>query len=187
MVGSVKLLFVLALTTGMLVLTPSTSWACSCSGGTTAEQVKSAETVLDGTVAWVAGNGITRTYSVQVAKVFKGKAGEREKLVTPADGAMCGLGGLATNKRYLFFIQGEHPGLMQVTSCGGSTPYDAALAAKIQAITGEPTGPFATPGSRRGAVDEDPINGTAWYTVVGTGAIVALVLGGLILLRRKAG
>jgi hypothetical protein len=188
MVRAVKLLFVLALTVGMLVLTPSTSWACSCAMRTTAQHVQGADTVVDGTVNWVASNGITTTYSVKVSKVFKGKAAENEKLVGAADESACGLGSLVTDKRYLFFIDGKHPGHMGVSLCsGGAVPYDEALATKIISATGEdPTGPFATPGSRPGAIDEDPIEGTPWYTVLGTVAVIAVVLTGLLLVARRS-
>jgi hypothetical protein len=187
MLRTAKLLLVLAVSAGILVLTPQSSWACSCAISTTAQQVERAGTVVDATLDWVATNGITTTYSVKVSKVYKGKAAEREKLVGSASAASCGLGSLATDQRYLFFIDGKHPGQMRVSLCSGTVPYDAALAAKVQAVTGEdPTGPFATPGSKPGAVDEDPINGTAWYTVVITGLVLAGVLGGLIWVRRKA-
>ena len=188
MLGSARLLFVLAVTAGMLVLTPQTSWACSCAVSTTAQQVQRAGTVVDATLDWVATNGISTTYSVKVSKVYKGKAAEREKLIGSAQESACGVGSLVTDKRYLIFIDGKHPGKMTLSLCGGgAVPYDEALAAKIQAATGEePTGPFATPGSRPGAVDEDPISGTPWYTVVVTGLVLAGVLGGLIWLRRKA-
>ena len=53
------------------------------------------------------------------------------------------------------------------------------------AILDVAAGIFATPGSRPGAVDEDPIAGTAWYTALGTGAVLAAVLGALVLFRRR--
>src|SRR5690242_2182216 len=112
MVRTAKLLCVLAVTAGMLVLTPSTSWACSCVMRTTAQQVHSAGTVVDATVDWVSTNGITTTYSVKVSKVFKGKAAEKEKLVGSAQESACGLGSLVSDKRYLIYIHGEHPGAM---------------------------------------------------------------------------
>ncbi|RNL81403.1 hypothetical protein [Nocardioides marmorisolisilvae] len=186
MLRTARLLFVLAVTAGMLVLTPQTSWACSCVSMTTAELVKNAGTVVDAKVDWVATNGITTTYSVKVSQVYKGKAAEKEKLTGAAQESACGLGSLVTDKRYLIYIHGKHPGAMGVSTCsGGAVPYDAALASRIEKITGEPpTGPYATPGSRPGAVDEDPIAGTAWYTVVITGLIVAGALGFLIWIRR---
>ncbi len=187
MLRSVRLLFVLAVTAGILVLTPQTSWACSCASSTTQQQVDRAGTVVGGTLDWVATNGISTTYSVIVDKVYKGKAAEREKLVGNASEAACGLGSLATDERYLFFIDGRHPGQMNVSLCTGTTPYDAKLASEIVSITGEePTGPFATPGTRTGAVDEDQISGTPWYTVVTTGLVLAGVLGFLVWIRRKA-
>ncbi|MFL6106487.1 MAG: hypothetical protein ACJ72L_05950 [Marmoricola sp.] len=188
MLRTAKLLVVLAVTAGMLVLTPQTSWACSCVSRSTVQQVRAAGTIVDARLDWVATNGITTTYSVKVAQVYKGKAAEKEKLTGAAQESACGLGSLVSDKRYLIFIQGEHPGQMNVSLCGGgAVPYDAGMAAKIVSVTGDqPTGPFATPGSRPGAVDEDPIKGTPWYTVVLTGLVLAGVLGGLIWLRRKA-
>jgi hypothetical protein len=181
---ALRTLFVLAIAAGMLVLTPTASWACSCASIPAAAQVKHAETVVDGTLEWVANNGIESTYSVRVDKVYKGKAAEREKLIGPASEAACGLGELATDKRYLFFIDGVHPGQMKVGLCGGSVPYDARLAATIESVTGPPGGPAVAP-VVRGPVDEDPIEGTRWYTVVGTALVVGLVLGGLLWYARR--
>lgn len=181
-----RLLLVLAVSAGMLVLTPGTSWACSCVQSTVAQHVERAETVVDATVQWESSNGIETTYSVEVASQYKGKAAETEKLVSPASLAACGLGDLATGERYLFFVRGKHPGQMKIDSCGGSTPYAAATAAQVEAVTGEPTAPYVTPPVARGATDQDPIAGTSVGSILGTTAIIALVIGGLVWLRRKA-
>lgn len=181
-----RMLLVLAVTAGMLVLTPGTSWACSCVTSTTAEQAQRADTVVDGTLSYVTTNGIERTYGVSVTGVYKGRSADFEKLVSNANEASCGLGDLATGKRYLFFISGEHPGRMRVGLCGGSTLYDARVAAAIAAVTGPPTVPSEIRQPPRGPVDEDPIAGTAWYTAVGTTLVLAAVLVGLIWLRRSS-
>ena len=179
-----RLLFVLAVTAGMLVLTPQTSWACSCAVSSTAQQVHAAGTVVDGTLDWVATNSITTTYSVKVSKVFKGRAAAREKLVGSANAASCGLGSLATRKRYLFFIEGKHPGKMSVSLCGGTTRYDATLAAKIQRVTGRaPTGPSATPGSK---VTADDDGGRGPWLVVGAATALAILAALVLLARRRA-
>ena len=73
----------------------------------------------------------------------------REKLRSPAHEATCGLGDLATNRRYLFFIEGRHPGLMKVTLCGGSRAYDASTAQAVQRITGPARPPLAPPPTSR--------------------------------------
>ncbi|WP_183407750.1 hypothetical protein [Nocardioides marmoriginsengisoli] len=182
--AALRTLLVLAVAAGILVLTPSASWACSCAMVPTAASVKHAETVVDGTLKWVASNGVETTYSVSVDKVYKGRAAAREKLVGPADEAACGLGSLATDERYLFFINGTHPGRMRVSLCGGTVPYDARTAAEIQAVTGVPRGPMAPP-VVSGPVTKDPDEGTRWLPVVGSSLAVGLVLGGLLLLARR--
>jgi len=181
-----RMLLVLAVTAGMLVLTPTPSWACSCAVQETAAQVERADTIVDATLAWTSTNGLERTYSLQIDQVFKGRAAAREKVLTQASEAACGLGNLATDERYLFFITGEHLGTMTSSLCSGTAPYDATLAGEIEAVTGEPTGPTELAVPQRGPTDPDQIEGTAWYTVVGTGLTLAVVLGGLIWLRRKA-
>lgn len=180
-----RTLMVLAIAVGMLVLTPTASWSCSCAVQETAVQVKRADTVVDATVVWVATNGIERTYSLKIDQVYKGKAAEFEKVQTPASEAACGLGSLAPEERYLFFITGEHLGQMSSGLCSGTAPYAAGLAAEIEAVTGPPSGPTELAVQPTGPVDEDQIEGTAWYTVVGTALTLAAVIGGLIWLRRK--
>ncbi|MCW2753646.1 MAG: hypothetical protein JWQ32_1057 [Marmoricola sp.] len=176
-----RLVLVLAVTAGMLVLSPGPSWACSCVSGTTADHVKRAETILDGTLEWTSSNGLTTTYGVQVEDVFKGRAGVREKLLSPANAATCGLGDLATNERYVFFVTGIHPGVMQVTSCGGSAPYAAALAAQVRAATGPPGRPIPEPV----AVVSGHGSGHRWAWITGVLVIGAAVTGALTWSRRR--
>ncbi|MFL6160024.1 MAG: hypothetical protein ACJ72D_28380 [Marmoricola sp.] len=181
-----RILFVVALIAGLVFLTPSAALACSCVVSTPQEQVQRAGTILDGSVVWSATNGLETTYSVKVDQVFKGRAAAREKLITNANEGSCGLGELATGKRYLFFVSGEHPGRMTVSLCGGTTAYDAALVAKVQAATGPPHGPVATPASRSTKVDDSRTRGTSVGTVVATAVVLGLVLGGLLWLRRAS-
>lgn len=180
-----RVLMVLAVSVGMLVLTPSASWACSCAQQSVAAQVDRADTVVDAVVRWTSTNGIERTYSLEIDQVYKGRAAQFEKVLTPASEAACGLGDLATDERYLVFIQGVHLGTMSADLCSGTSPYGAGLAGDIEAVTGPPTGPTELVVPQEGALDPDQIEGTAWYTVVGTAAVLAAVLGGLIWLRRR--
>lgn len=181
-----RALLVLAVVAGTMVLNPTSSWACSCQVQETAELVERADTIVDATLVWTSTNGIERTYSLAIDRVFKGKAAQREKVLTQASDAACGLGALETDERYLFFIKGVHLGTMSTTLCSGSGPYDEELADEIVTVIGEePTGPTELAIPERGPVDPDQIEGTAWYTVVGTAATLAAVIGGLIWLRRK--
>lgn len=167
----------LTVTLGMLVLTPSPSWACSCAIMSTAQQVAQAGTVASGTVGWTATDGQKRTYQVEIDQVYKGAAGSSEKLVTQASEAACGLADLAPGKRYLFFIDGVHPGSMRVGLCGGTTAYDAATARQVEAITGPPGKPLAP------APGESTQRPSGDHTTL----VVALSVGALLLLVAVVG
>ena len=167
-----RLLLVVGLLTGLILLNPSAALACSCVVSTTAQQVSRAETIVDGRLEWIASDGIETTYGVKVTNLYKGKAAVREKLVGSASEASCGLGDLATNKRYLFFIKGVHRGTMSVSLCTGTAPYNAVLAAKIAAITGPPTGPYVAPGVQPVQVDDSTGSGTSVWTVLGSAVVV---------------
>jgi hypothetical protein len=168
---------------GVLVLTPGPSWACSCVMATTAQHVRDAVTVASGTVDWTASDGQTRTYRVDVDGVYKGAAAESEKLSTSANDASCGLGSLATGKRYLFFIDGRHPGAMSVSLCGGTVAYDAAVARHVEAVTGPPGKPLTTPVPA--SVADDSGNRTAAVALGAGGLLLAAAVGGLVLRRRR--
>jgi hypothetical protein len=166
-----RCLLALAVTFGILVLTPSPSWACSCAVATTQQHVRDAVTVAAGTVDWTATDGLTRTYKVDFDGVYKGAAGTSEKLVTSANEASCGLANLATGERYLFFIEGRHPGAMRVGLCGGTT--------------GPPGKPVASPGSGIGGQPAE--RHTARTVTIGLGGalLLALAVGAVVARRRQ--
>jgi hypothetical protein len=165
-----RFLLALGLTLGLLVLTPSPSWACSCASATTQQQVDAAGTVAAGTVAWTATDGLSRTYEVRFDAVYKGSAATAEKLHTNASEAACGVGDLAPGKRYLFFIEGTHPGTMRIGLCGGTTAYDEALVQMVTAVTGPPGKPLPAREPTASAESSDHTG-----LVVGLGALVLLI------------
>jgi hypothetical protein len=180
-----RLLLALAVTLGLLVLTPSPSWACSCAATSTAEHVQQAGTVAAGTVDWTATDGQTRTYKVDFDAVYKGVAAGSEKLRTSAYDASCGLGDLATDRRYLFFIEGRHPGTMRVGLCGGTVPYDDAVAREVEQVTGPPGKPLSAPTVESPA--DSSGGGADPLLVLGLGAAALLAIaGGAVVLRRRA-
>jgi hypothetical protein len=165
-----RVLLAAVVTLGMLVLTPSPSWACSCAAATTPQHVKAAGTVAAGTVNWTATDGQTRTYQVGFDAVFKGAAATTEKLRTNANEAACGVGDLAIGKRYLFFVEGEHPGAMRISLCGGTTAYDEAVAREVVAVTGPASKPLAAP-----TAAGQPDNADHTSLIVGLGGLVLLL------------
>lgn len=169
-----------ALALGLLVLTPGPSWACSCAMATTAEHVRAAGTVASGTVDWTASDGQTLTYAVDVDRVYKGAAAMSEKLRTSASDASCGLTDLAPGRRYLFFIEGRHPGTMRIGLCGGTTEYAAARAREVESVTGPPASPIAATSEPQ---TED--TGDRSPVVLGVAGLALLVLAGVAVVRRR--
>jgi tissue inhibitor of metalloproteinase len=177
-----RLLLAAALTFGMLVLTPSPSWACSCVTAKTPQQVNDAVTVASGTVDWTATDGQTRTYKVDFDAVYKGAAAASEKLSTNASEASCGAAALATGKRYLFFIEGKHPGTMRIGLCGGTTAYDDAVARQVQAVTGPPGKPLSTPTPT--TTSDDTSSRTTVIALGAVGLLLVAAIGAFVVRRR---
>jgi hypothetical protein len=174
-------LLAVAVTFGILVLTPSPSWACSCASMTVRQQVQAAVTVASGTVDWTATDGQIRTYKVDFDAVYKGAAAGSEKLRTSANEASCGLAHLAPGKRYLFFIEGRHPGTMRVGLCGGTTAYDDGVARQVAAATGPPGKPLSAP-----TTEPVPADHGRGGTLVGLGVAALALLGiAAAVLRRR--
>lgn len=169
-----RVLLVVALLGGLIFLTPTAALACSCVQRTTAAEVKRADTIVEATLAWTTSNGVDATYGVDVEQVYKGKAATFEKLRTGPNAALCGLGDPVPERRYVFFLQGEHPGQMQVEACGGSALSNQALLSAVQAATGDPTAPVAAP-APTAAAGHTGLGFVGWTLVVlGVGLIVLL-------------
>ena len=182
-----RCLLAFAVSLGLLVLTPSPSWACKCAMADTHQHVEEAVTVASGTVDWTATDGQTRTYKVDFDHVYKGAAAASEKLTTDDVGGACGLADLATRKRYLFFIAGEHPGAMRVGACDGTVAYDDAVAREVEAVTGPPGKPLASPEDAATARASDAGSGTGRAVTLGlVAAVVAGLAAGAVVLRRRS-
>ena len=177
-----RVLLAVAVTFGILVLTPTPSWACSCVMATTPQHVEDAVTIAAGTVDWVATDGQTRTYKVDFDSVYKGAAAESEKVSTNANDAACGLGNLAAGHRYLFFIDGLHPGAMRVGLCGGTVAYDAVIAQQVESVTGPPGEPLDAPT----AAESDDGGTSAVVIALGAAGLLALAAVVGLVLRRRA-
>lgn len=175
------LLLAVGLAVGMVLVNPSVALACSCVTSTAEQHTNQADTVAIGTVGWVSTNGIDRTYSVNFSQVYKGAAGLTEKVLTPDSAAACGVGDLAINEQYVFFLQGKHPGQMKMNSCGGTTKVDALTLDAVQKVTGPPVPPFPSfeSGPTVPAGSTDPVR------VVGIGGLALGALAGIVLAIRR--
>lgn len=177
-----RLLLALAVAFGLLVLAPSPAFACSCAMAPFEEQVERAGTVASGTVDWTATDSQVQTYKVDFDAVYKGSAAGSEKLTTSANEASCGLTDLDPGTRYLFFIDGRHPGAMAVGLCGGTVEFSEAVADKVVAVTGPPGEPLSTPGLE--AKPED--SSTRTFLLVGGAVLLVALAAAVFAVRRRA-
>ncbi|MBO9522723.1 MAG: hypothetical protein J7518_14420 [Nocardioidaceae bacterium] len=177
-----RFLVVLLLAAGMVLVSPSVALACSCVASTPAQAAKRADTVVVATLEWRQDNGIDASYGIRVDQVFKGIAGMREKVHSSASEASCGLGELATDEVYVFFLQGKHPGRLSANQCSGTAPYGEQVVTAVEKATGDPVEPLPTFSGEA----EPSSDGPDRIRFVGIGVIVlALLGGGALVLRRR--
>lgn len=166
-----RLLLVLGLVAGMLLVAPSAALACSCAAASTATHVKQADSVFEGNLAWSSSTAVDATYGVDVTGVFKGRAATFEKLRSVTTSRTCGRGPLATERKYVFFVQGENPGQMQVDGCGGTALSDPTLLAEVEAASGPASDPIP---AKQATAEADGLGlgWLGWIIVVGGVAVV---------------
>ena len=129
--------------------------------------------------------GRTVRYAVEVDRVYKGDITTSTVTVkSPKSAAACGLGALATDSRYLFFVTADGANL-RADSCGGTAPVTAKLTRQVERLLGvgnpptlpEPEKAVFTPVA--GAAQDDLLR------LAAPGAALVLVgLLGLIVVRR---
>jgi hypothetical protein len=152
-----RVLAVIGLALSLLALTPSASFACSCPGLTTAEQVEAADVVVRGTVdsRRPPATGVRRsadpvTWSVTVAEVFKGTTDAAMQVRSASSGDSCGLEGIRLGEEYVVFaIEDSRPtgdGLLWANLCGGTAPTTPGLVRQVDAAAAGPvTAPVDVP------------------------------------------
>lgn len=138
--------FLLALLTGLslVVLVPSTSYACSCAAASTAQYADQADVVVRGTFEGlddgppkaVVGSGDDVVYDLAVAEVYKGSSPRVIEVHSARLGASCGLGvAVGTGQDYLVFAS-RRDGQYAANLCNGTAPATADRTAELVAHTG---------------------------------------------------
>jgi hypothetical protein len=193
-----RLLVVLVTTVGLVVLGPSTAYACDCATATPRSALGYADVVVEAAVVQkdepeqLEGMDVTR-YLLEVRTVHKGEATERLEFASNYSGAACGLEGVEVGHRGMFF-------LYRPTADGGYEP-DAALVANLcggsmritQAQVERVTGPGSPPRSDASPVAAEPREDvrapadpgrSRWPAYAGGAALMLLGAGWWVLRRR---
>lgn len=152
--GLLSAVLMAVLGAGLLVLaTPAPAQACTCATQDTESFARQARAVFTGTVGEVvvarpggADNNAEYTHEVSVDLVYKGRVDSPEiEVVTGGrQSGGCGLGRLAADENYTFFVrlQGE---VLMAAPCGGTSRTRPALTAQLEALYGEGMAPTPAP------------------------------------------
>lgn len=135
---------------GLVVITPSTSYACSCAVTTTEEQVKGADAVFVGTLVGreppprrqVMSSSDPNTYTFHVQQSLEGQTGPTTVVESAMSGASCGWEGMRIGEQYVVFVTGGHP-TWYGSLCGGTRVANDVAIAEVAEITG--AGPVRQP------------------------------------------
>lgn len=166
--------------------------ACSCVTTSTQAQAKAAHDVFTGTVTDVtrergAGGAVTRTYDVQVERVYKGDvATATARVASSGDGASCGLGGLVADRRYVFFAKSGGAGL-SANACSGTARASDRLVSKVERLLGEGRVPVA-PAPETAVFTRVADSGPPTLTRTAAPGLALILVGllGLVVVRRVA-
>ena len=132
----------------IVILVPSTAFACSCISDSVADYVEGADLVVKGSIEdrdegpfkIVRSSGDPVTYTVSVDEVLKGESGPVTKFESAAEGASCGLE-VQVGHSYVIFADAGPDGTYEANLCGGTSDARPDFVAEVEAITGPATAP----------------------------------------------
>lgn len=174
-------------------LVPSAaSAACSCQDVSIRQAADRADVVFRGTLVEQSVTGDTRSYSIDVARIYRGRVAETPVVVeSPRQGTDCGLGALQVDRSYVVFARENRTALVS-ERCDATGPATPAYLREVQRVLG-PGNALPRPGD--GSAEEEPdveftrVDGSAppdLSRLAAPGAAIALIgLLGLVVFRRR--
>ena len=185
-----------------MIFSTGTAQACSCAAGSPQQHFRGADAVFTGEI--VDRSGQRRidygqasgpgefTYTVAVDRVFKGEVAETQEFVSGTDGASCGVVFPQDGSIMVFgqIVKGQSGGQ------GEAPQYSTNLCSGSQTTSTAPTGfgdgsPPPTSAGYEGSTQTDPDEDMGqsavpnWALVAGAALLVALALGGVLLVARR--
>lgn len=194
----IRLTLTMALTLGAVGLVHTTfvplAAACSCVLLDTAEQAESAHLVASGTVTAVSEprpdgeNGPVAVYSVDLDRIWKGQAQASIDVLSPRDGASCGIEGIEAGSAIILFaghadILGAPSTSWRTNLCNGTGPSDSQRIDELTALLGTPSTPEPDSASPAEAVPE--AGDVRMLGALGLVAFAALAAGAYAWRRRR--
>jgi hypothetical protein len=192
---AIRLIFVAAIGTGMLVIGGAgTALACSCAMAGAADYVDYADVVVTGTLTNielppegpVISSGDPVTYTVQVERTFKGDPQSELTFTSARDGASCGLEGMQIDRRYTFFLNAGDGDRLFGSLCSGTRPASEPFDAKLARVAGPPVEAVADPTPRDPSAEAAGDGSGPLWVYAALGGVAALVGGADVWRRRLA-
>ena len=183
------------LLTGWAVGSPAS--ACSCAGGTVADQVAAADVVFAGELVSrevqhppgsVQGSDDPALHLFTVDAVHKGAATAEQRVVSADSSASCGLD-LVGDGPFLVFATdpGDRPGgQLAADLCGGTAPLTPELVAEVERQTGPAAAPAPLDPPRVSAEALQAHGSPSWVPLaMEIGVAVLTLLAGVLAVRRR--
>lgn len=169
----------------LIVLVPSTSYACSCAAASVAAYARDSDLVVRGEVTdrdetFSPFSEGDVTYEVAVDAVYVGQSAERIEVRSAGSGASCGLE-VEPGREYVLFLDAQDGG-WSGSLCGGTGEASPAYVGKVERVLGA-----ASRDPERAAPEPDgwPAPYVVGGAALGGGAVAAA--GAVLLLRRRRG
>lgn len=187
-----SLVVALLLACAGVVLNQLPAHACSCADLSVRQDVKRADAVFTGVLdeSSTGPTGDRRretTYRIDAETVYKGEL-PRSRVTVTSPGSSCGLGRLAADRRYVFFVS-EHGADLRSDQCGGTDRAGGGYLERVEKVAGagtdirppEPTEPVQPEFTR--VADAEPAELTR---LAAPGVALTLIgLLGLLVVRRR--
>lgn len=120
-----------------VVLAQSPAHACRCAGGSVERDADRADAVFTGVLLDRSASGGDTVYRVQAETLFKGDVSRDRVRVTSAQDS-CGLGGLETDRSYVFFVAVDGADLT-TDQCAGTARASQRLLQEVEDVLGAGT------------------------------------------------
>lgn len=128
---------------GLVLITPSTSYACSCALGSPQSHARGADAVFVGTLLdiepppqrEIMSSADPNTFTFDVDQVLEGEIGGTVEVVSARDSATCGWEGAEVGEEYVIFAY-EYRGRLSTSSCSGNAEPSEWLLDQVEQVTG---------------------------------------------------
>jgi len=128
---------------GLVLVSPATSYACSCAMADPEAHVEWADVVFTGTLTdiepppqrEIMSSSDPNTYTFAVDQVFEGEVGAVTEVESAMSGASCGLEGMKAGRDYVVYATDDQ-GVLATGLCTGTGPVDLEHVETIEQVTG---------------------------------------------------